>query len=108
MGAASTGGGTGPGAASAVMPCTTSATGTGGSGEDASGTTLFNALAAVSRDSGTLGGSAANCCTMSKHGTPGLGWAEACPHHNSSGQTTLAVTTVVTPMRFMVGDMVFP
>jgi hypothetical protein len=53
-----------PGTASAIGATGTVTGGSGGT-PPASGT-------AVSSDSGTLGGAAANCWTMSRHGTPGL------------------------------------
>jgi hypothetical protein len=55
---------------------TTSAAGVGGTGAGG-GAALFRADAAVSSDSGMVGGAVANCCTMSRHGTPDLGAGSA-------------------------------
>jgi hypothetical protein len=99
--------GIGLGAAAAVRPSTRLSRGTGGS--DAAGAGALSAEAAVLSVSGMLGGAAANCCTMSRHGTPGLGVvsAAAVKFSTRTGHINPAVAKEVTARRFVVRDMLF-
>jgi hypothetical protein len=65
---------------------------------------LLRAVAAVCSVSGTLGGAAANCCTKSRHGTPGLGAGSAVAVGLSTrtGHISPAVATAVNARRFVV------
>jgi hypothetical protein len=96
------------GAAAADRPSTRLSSGTGGSAEAEAG--ALNADAAVFSVSGMLGGAAANCCTMSRHGTPGLtaGSATAVQLSATTGHSSPAVATAVTARRVVLRDMVFP
>lgn len=65
---------------------------------------------ALCMEAGTFAGVAANCCMMSRHGTPGgvcfiTGSAIAAEQSASIGELIAASATAVTAMRFVVLDI---